>query len=71
MSVLSPSAGAVVELVCVVIFPSPQGRTHFGVTPVSSQAAYRVCCIRNHFEGMPTEWGRLDGVDLQENSRAG
>ena len=65
------AAGTVVVLVCVVIFPSPQDRSHFGVMRVPAGAACRIKYGRNHFGGTPAKWNELDGVDLQETERVG
>ena len=54
-------------LMCVLIFPFPEGRSHFSAVPVPAMAAYRMRCGRSCFGGTPVESGRLDGVDLKEN----
>lgn len=55
----------------MVIFPSPQVRSHFGVVPVLDGVACRVAQGRNCFGGMPAAWGGLDGADSQRNTGAG
>ena len=65
-----PSAGAVVKMVCVVIFPFLQSGNHYGVALVAVRAACRKSHIRNNFEGTPANW---DGLDRSspESTRAG
>lgn len=53
----------------VVIFPSPQYRSHFGVTPVPAETDSMMCQGRSHFGRIPAEWGRLGGADKPENVR--
>lgn len=50
---------------CVVILPSPQGRSHLGVAAVPARAAYRVRLGRSQF-GWTPEW---DGLDETINKR--
>ena len=40
--------GAAVELVCVVIFPSPQGNSHFGVVLATVGCSCTMLCLWNH-----------------------
>ena len=64
MSALNPFAGAVVELVCVVIFSYFQGRSHLVM------AACGIYHGRSCFGGTPAIWA-LDEADPQENTGAG
>lgn len=50
-----------ISLVCMDIFPSPQGMGHFGVMQVSAGVVYKGCV-----PGIPTKWGRVNGTDLQK-----
>ena len=43
------AAGYVGTLVCVVMSSYPQGRSHFGVVPVPTGAAWRVYWDRSYF----------------------
>ena len=70
---LRPSAGTVAELVCVAIFPSSQGKSHFGVVLLTVGDACRMKCVRSHFEKLLLSgvgWMRLTfkRVQGQEHS---
>ena len=56
-----------IKLVYVVIFPFPQGKSHFGMMLVTVRAACEMRCSRYCFGRTPAEWGRLDGVNLMDN----
>ena len=55
------TAGDIVRLVCVVIFPSPQGRGHFGVVLPGLWKCIRWSLAK----------GILEGAGLQENTGMG
>ena len=56
-----PTAGGAVELLCLVIFPSPQGKSHFGVVLLIVRAACRMRNVRQYFEGSAAEAGVFIG----------
>ena len=57
----------IVGLVCVVIFPSVQGRNHAGVVLAPVRAACTLLGMWHRF-GCSPDKGMLNGVDLQENA---
>lgn len=65
MSVCSPLLGAAVELVCMIIFPSPQGSSYFGMVLFTIVVDCRMILVRSCYGGTPPQWSRLDGMSLQ------
>lgn len=57
---LGSPAETVGELVCVVIFLSPQGRSHFIMVPVPTGVTCRVWWDKKCLGGMPAEWSGLN-----------
>ena len=68
MATPSLSVGASVALVCMIIFPPPQGRNHSGMVTIPVEAAYRIRLNINHIGVSSAKWNRLDRVDLKENA---
>ena len=52
-----PTAGAAVGLLCTVIFPSPQSRSHFGVVLLPVRATCALPGLQYHFE-----WAVVKGI---------
>lgn len=62
----SLSAGTVGTQVCVVIFPSPRGRSH--LEWCQFLRGLLVGCVETEATlEIPAKWGELDGADIQEN----
>ena len=49
---LQPTAGATVGLVCVIIFPYPRGKSHFGVVLAPAGAAYTLPAYGTALDGL-------------------
>ena len=56
-----PTAEPAMDLGCVVIFPSSQEKSHFGMALVTVSTAYTMRWVRSHFGGTPAEWGGFHG----------
>lgn len=56
-----PTSGASVELVCMIVFPSHQSKSHFGVALATVRAACRMKCSRHSF-------GRIEAVWMEQSS---
>lgn len=63
----SQSAGAAVRQVYMVIFPTPQGKSYFGMIVFTIRAACRMRPVWSCFAGTPAQCGFLNGVIQQEN----
>lgn len=67
---LSPApSGAALGLVCVVVFPSPQGPSPCGVVSAPVEAACTPSCLWHSF-GWTAAEGMLEGVGPREVTRA-
>lgn len=64
----SQSAGAAVRQMCVIIWPTPQGKSYFGVIVFTIRASCKMRPGWSCFAGTPAQWGFLNGVIQQENA---